>query len=83
MTLRSTLLLGAAALAITCSSCVRDYTCQCTIKYTGQPSLPDSTLREYPIRDKKDAAKTLCEENSVHETDQATGIKTDEDCKLF
>jgi hypothetical protein len=81
MSLKSTLLLGAAVLAITCSSCVQDYTCQCRIKYTGQPGLPDSLIREYPIRDKKDNAKSLCEQNSQH-TEQ-NGIKTDEDCTLF
>ena len=81
MSLKSTLLLGAAALAITCSSCVREYTCHCAIKYTGQPGLPDSTVRDYPIRDKKDNAKSLCEQNSTH-TEQG-GIKTDENCALF
>jgi hypothetical protein len=83
MTLRSTLLLGAAAIAVTFSSCVQDFTCQCKIKYSGQPGLPDSTIREYSIRDKKDKAKSLCEQNSLHTSDQQTGIKTDEDCKLF
>ena len=81
MSLKSTLLLGAAVFAITCSSCVREYTCQCRIKYSGQPGLPDSMVREYPIRDKKDDAKSLCEQNSMH-TVQG-GIKTDEDCKLY
>ena len=81
MSLKSTLLLGAAVFAITCSSCVREYTCQCRIKYTGQPGLPDSLMREYPIRDTKDKAKSLCEQNSAH-TEQ-NGIKTDEDCKLY
>jgi hypothetical protein len=83
MTLRSTLILGAAALAIVCSSCTREYTCQCKIKYSGHAGLPDSTLREYPIRDTKDKAKSLCEQNSTHTTDATTNIKTDEDCKLF
>lgn len=83
MKLRSTLLLGAVVLAISCSSCVHDFTCQCKIKYSGQPGLPDSTIREYSIRDKKDKAKSLCEQNSSHTTDQTTNIKTDEDCKLF
>lgn len=83
MTLRSTLLLGAVALAITCSSCIQEYTCQCKIKYTGQAALPDSTIREYPIKDTKDKAKSICEQNSSHTTDQTTNIKTDEDCALF
>ncbi len=81
MSLKSTLLLGAAVFAITCSSCVREYTCQCSIKYTGQPGLPDSLVREYPIRDTKDDAKSLCEQNS--QQTELNGIKTHEDCKLF
>jgi hypothetical protein len=81
MSLRSTLLLSAAILAITCSSCVRDYTCHCDIKYSGQAGLPDSISREYPIRDKKDNAKSLCEQNSAHT--ESNGIKTDENCFLF
>ncbi len=85
MTLRSTLLLGAAALFVTCftSSCVQEYTCQCKINYINQPGLPPSKVREYPIRDTKDNAKSLCEQNSVHTTDKTTGIQTDEDCGLF
>jgi hypothetical protein len=81
MSLKSTLLLGAAVFAITCSSCVQEYTCQCRIKYSGQPGLPDSIMREYPIRDKQDEAKSLCEQNSQHTV--VNGIKTDEDCKLY
>ena len=81
MTLRSTLLLGIVALAITCSSCVHEYTCQCKIKYSGQPGLPDSLIREYPIRDKKDKAKSLCEQNSL--TTDKNGIHTVETCHLY
>lgn len=82
MTLRSTLLLGAAVFTVLCSSsCTHEYTCQCRIKYTGQPGLPDSTIREYPIRDTKSKAKGLCEQNSEHT--EKNGIRTDEDCALF
>jgi len=81
MSLKSTLLLGVAALSLICSSCVREYTCQCRIKYSGQPGLPDSLVREYSIRNKKDAAKSLCEGNSMHS--ETNGIKTDEDCALY
>ena len=83
MKLRSTLLLSAAALALFCSSCTQEYTCQCKIKYKGQPGLPDSTVREYTVQDTKDKAKSVCEQNSVHSTDATTQIRTDEDCKLF
>ncbi len=83
MMLRSTLLLGTLCLVFACSSCVREYTCQCKIKYSGQPGLPDSTIREYPIRNSKDKAQALCEQNSSHTTDNSSHITTDEDCKLF
>ena len=81
MTLRSTLLLGAAILAFACSSCTHEYICHCNIKYSGQPGLPDSMVHEYPIRDKKDAARSACQGNSVHTTQN--GITTDENCDLF
>jgi hypothetical protein len=81
MTIKSTLLLGVAAFSLICSSCVREYTCQCHIKYSGKPGLPDSLVRDYVIRDKKDAAKSLCEQNSQHT--ESNGIKTDENCALY
>jgi hypothetical protein len=81
MSFKNTLLLGLAVLTVSCSSCVRDYTCRCKIKYSGSPGLPDSTFREYTVRDTKDKAKSICEGNSAH-TEQ-NGIKTDEDCTLY
>ena len=82
MTLRSILLLCAAALVITgSSSCTKEFTCHCDIKYTGQPLLPDSSSREYTVRDTKDKAKSICEQNSEHA--QKNGITTDENCHLF
>jgi len=82
MTLRSTLLLSAAVLMILfSSSCTQEYTCHCDIKYTGQPGLPDSTSKEYPIRDTKAKAKSLCEQNSDHTV--MNGITTDENCALY
>jgi len=81
MQLRATLLLAAAGVTIMFSSCVRDYTCQCQIVYTGQPGLPDSLIREYPIKDSKKKAKSLCEQNST--TSDNNGIHTEEDCHLF
>lgn len=63
------------------SSCVRDYICYCDVKYTGYPGLPDSLHREYEITDKKDAAKSLCEQQT--KTFEHNGIKTEETCHLF
>ena len=81
MSFKNTLLLGLAILTVSCSSCVRDFTCRCKIKYSGGPGLPDSTYRESPLRDTKDKAKSLCEANSTHK--EVNGIKTDEDCALY
>lgn len=63
------------------SSCVREYTCQCVIKYSGQPGLPDSTIHEYTVRDTKKKAKSVCEANSG--TYENGSIKTVEDCHLY
>ncbi len=81
MSLKNTLLLGLAILTVSASSCVRDYTCRCRIKFSGTPGLPDSTYREYPIRDTKDKAKSICEERSS-DVDK-NGIKTNEACALY
>lgn len=63
------------------SSCTRSYICQCTIKYSGQPGLPDSLIKQYDVKDTKKKAKSVCESNSG--TYQANGITTVEDCKLY
>jgi hypothetical protein len=63
------------------SSCVRDYICRCDKKYTGYPGLPDSSYVEYPITDKKDQAKSLCEGASFNA--ELNGIKTEENCHLY
>lgn len=63
------------------SSCTREYTCQCVIKYTGQPGLPDSVIREYPVKDTKKKAQSVCEGNSG--TYQTGDITTTETCKLW
>jgi len=62
-------------------SCTREFTCQCVIKYSGQPGLPDSVIREYPIRDRKGTAEDLCSANS--NTSVNNGIRTEETCELF
>jgi hypothetical protein len=63
------------------SSCNRDFICQCTIKYSGQPGLPDSLVKEYPIKDTKSKAKSVCEANSG--TYENGGIKAEENCHLY
>jgi len=63
------------------SSCVRDYICQCEVKYSGQPGLPDSSVKSYPVRDTKKKAKAICEQNSFSAEDGE--IKTEETCRLY
>lgn len=67
---------------ISLSSCVREYTCQCTIKYSGQAGLPQDVHREYPIRDTKGNARDLCKGNSQKPTEKG-GITTEETCDLY
>ena len=81
MSLRTTLLLAFAGVTLLLSSCVREYTCQCQIVYTGTPGLPDTLVREYPIKDSKKKATTLCEQNST--TADNNGIHTEEKCTIF
>ncbi|RYD50971.1 MAG: hypothetical protein EOP52_11215 [Sphingobacteriales bacterium] len=79
---RFTFPLFASFLLLSATSCVREYTCQCTIKYTGQAGLPDSSRREYPIRDARSKARDICQGNSVAPTTSG-GITTTETCDLY
>lgn len=63
------------------SSCTREYVCKCTISYSGQPGLPDTLVREYPVKDTKKKAKAVCEENS--QDSEQGGIKSAENCHLY
>jgi hypothetical protein len=63
------------------SSCVREYTCQCVIVYSGQPGLPDTVIREYPVKDTRKKAKSVCESNSG--TYQSGDILAVETCEIF
>jgi hypothetical protein len=82
MKLRFSILLIAVFVSMTVfSSCTREYICQCSIKYTGAPGLPDSTVREYTIKDTKKKAKSTCEANSGTYT---TGdITAEEECHIY
>ncbi|MCF8450393.1 MAG: hypothetical protein K9G49_11035 [Taibaiella sp.] len=77
----SVLLLLAVAGIVGMSSCVKKYTCQCSIVYSGAPGLPDSTTNEYDINDTKKAAESLCEDASFEKIEN--GIKIVETCKLY
>lgn len=82
MKLLNTLLFAAALLALTgTTSCTKEYTCQCTISYSGVPGLPDSSMNSYPITDTKKKAKSACEAKSA--SFEKDNIKTVESCVLF
>ncbi len=66
---------------IAMSSCTKNYTCHCDIKYSGTPGLPDSTSKEYSITDTKSQAKTKCQNESG--TYDNNGIHTVENCYLY
>lgn len=74
-------LLAASIILAGASSCTREFTCQCYISYSGQPGLPDTTLREYTITDTKKNAEKLCQEHSG--TYESGGIRTVETCDLW
>jgi len=75
-------LLLMAAVALFTVSCTREFTCQCTVKYTGNhPGLPDSSMHEFAIKDAKKQAIKKCEANSLTVTEQ--DITMDEKCRLY
>jgi hypothetical protein len=82
MKFRVFLLLAVAfAGVISMSSCVKEYTCQCVIKYSGVPGLPDSVVNEYSIQDTKSGAEQKCKDESG--TYNTNGVQTVEACKLY
>lgn len=82
MKVRQGLIIVFAFLTITSmSSCVKEYLCQCTITYSGQPGLPEPETIEYPIKDTKKNAQSVCEANSA--TAQNGATKSVEECKLY
>ena len=81
-TLRAFLTITAVfAAAIIFSSCTRDFTCQCTITYSGKAGLPDPIKKEYSIPDTKKEAATKCEAHSSEK--DVDGVKTKEECTLW
>lgn len=79
---RSVLVLLAMAGIMIASSCVKKYTCQCVVKYSGSPGLPDSSIHEFDIHDTKKAAESVCKDES-YDHSEPNGIKTTETCKLY
>lgn len=75
------LILSIISVALIFASCTRRYTCQCTMTYSGAPSLPKESVSEFPIRDTKKKAKSYCEGRS--KVYNENGQTTTEDCELF
>jgi len=77
----STILLLVLGTMLVATSCVKKYTCQCQVKYSGAPGMPDSTVKEYEIVDSKKKAESLCKDQTYEK--EANGIKLTETCKLY
>lgn len=78
------LLLPAAllfTLSFSLTSCVKEYTCQCKITYSGKPGLPESHIREYEVSNTLKKADQECRNRSKIYTED--GITTTEECELY
>lgn len=62
------------------TSCVKEYTCRCTMTYTGSPGF-DKKEFDFKLRDSEKGAHDKCEAQST--TYEYNGIKTVEDCKIW
>jgi len=81
------LLLLVFTAVVSMSSCIKTYTCHCSITYSGIPGLPDSTNQEYQIKDTQSGAKSKCAAasgtyNNTPYVGQS-GITTTENCYLY
>ncbi len=63
------------------SSCTREYYCECTYTYTGQPGLPDPQTSKTVIRNTKQKADDICTSRSKNY--ESGGVKTQEKCVLL
>lgn len=77
----SLLLALPVVMLIFATSCVREYSCQCKMTYTGAPGLPEGEARSYKIKDTQTKAKETCRNSS--KTYDKNGIHTVEECELF
>lgn len=79
--MKKTLSIIGLLLAITMTSCVRDYTCQCKITFSGKPGLPEPQIREYSVSNTLKEAKKECSDRSqIYIVD---GVTTTEECELY
>lgn len=62
------------------TSCVKEYTCRCTMTYTGAPGFTKSDY-DFTIQDTEKNAIDKCESQSA--IYEYNGIKTSEDCAIW
>jgi len=89
MKLRPSLVLLSVAFlgVVSMTSCVKNYTCQCSIVYSGVPGLPDSSAQSYSISNTQSKAKSECEAQSATYNNRVNpeqgNISTVETCILY
>lgn len=71
------LVFGATSL----TSCVKDFTCQCKISFSGKPGLPEPYIREYSLANTLKEAEQECANRSRHYVED--GVTTTEECQLY
>lgn len=69
------------SILITSASCIKEYTCQCKITFSGQPGLPAPEIREYTVTNTLKAADQECKDRS--KVYSQSGITTTEACELY
>ncbi len=62
------------------SSCTKEYTCRCTMIYSGAPGF-DTTVIDYKLRDTEKNATSECEGRSA--VYEYNGIVTEENCAIY
>jgi hypothetical protein len=68
-------------MALGATSCTREYICQCKIKYTGKPGLPDSSMQEFLLKNTLKQATADCAANNTSLT--TNGVTLTETCQLY
>lgn len=63
------------------TSCVKEYTCQCEISFTGKPGLPEPYIRDYKMSNTFKEADQECTNRSRQYSDD--GVITTERCELY
>jgi hypothetical protein len=73
--------------SLSMTSCVKNYTCQCVIKYGGYPGLPDSVINTYTITNDKTDAQSKCKNEAFNASNTPyvnnAAITATETCILY